>query len=141
MFEIDGAVVSPRRFDGNEFATALVDAPGVDVSRIDSRRAGTAVPLSAVLDLVDVLPGATHVTFHAVDGFSASVPVESVRDRGLIIYALEDAPLPESAGGPIRFLVPDAAACRTAEVDACANVKALSRIELTVGPGTDTRGT
>ena len=142
MFEIDGAVVSPpRRFEGNEFATALADAPSVDVSRIDSGRTGTAVPLSAVLDLVEIAPEATHITFHAADGFAASVPIESVRSRGLIIHALEDAPLPDSAGGPLRFFVPDAAACRTAEVDACANVKALARIEFTVGPGADTRGT
>jgi DMSO/TMAO reductase YedYZ molybdopterin-dependent catalytic subunit len=140
MFEIDGAVASPRRFDGNEFASAIADAPHVDVSRLDSPRTGSAVPLSAVLDLVQPLPEATHVTLHAADGFAASVPIESVRDRGLIIYALDEAPLPESAGGPLRFFVPDAASCRTAEVDTCANVKALTRIELTAGRGADTRG-
>lgn len=140
MFEIDGAVASPRHFDGKEFAAALADAPRVDVSRLDPRRSGTAVPLSAVLDLVEGLSEATHVTLHAADGFAASVPIELVRDRGLIVYALDDGPLPDSAGGPLRFFVPDAAACRTAEVDACANVKALVRIELTVGPGADARG-
>jgi DMSO/TMAO reductase YedYZ molybdopterin-dependent catalytic subunit len=140
MILIDGAISAPRRFDQIEFSTTVADVPHVDVNRIDTRRSGTAVALSDVLELVQVLPEATHVTLHAADGFAASVPIEAVRDRALIIYELDDGPLPAAAGGPLRFFVPDAAACRTADVDACANVKALVRIEFTVGPGADTRG-
>ena len=35
-------------------------------------------------------------------------------------------PLPEEKGGPVRFLIPNPAACGTAEVDTCANVKWLN---------------
>ena len=139
MLLIDGAVAAPIRLDATELQAALNDATHVNVSQIDARRVGTAVPLSELLDLADVLPDTTHVTFHAADGFAASVPLHLIRDRGLVIYAQDGGPLPESAGGPLRFLVPDAAACKTAEVDACANVKNLARIEMSVGRGADTR--
>ena len=42
-------------------------------------------------------------------------------------------------GGPIRFLIRDPAACHTGELDDCANVKFVDRIELTVAKGRDTR--
>src|ERR1700740_2079324 len=43
--------------------------------------------------------------------------------------------------GPIRFLVRDPTVCHTGELDECANVKYLSRIELTTRRGRDTRPT
>ena len=42
-------------------------------------------------------------------------------------------------GGPFRFLIRDPAACHTDELDDCANVKFLNRIELSVRRGRDTR--
>ncbi len=59
----------------------------------------------------------------------------------MVAYRLGDAPLPRELGGPLRFLVPDTGPCAADEVDACANVKFLARLELTVGPGRDTRPT
>ena len=44
-------------------------------------------------------------------------------------------------GGPVRFFIPDHAACHVAEVDECANVKFVDRIELTHGRGFDNRPT
>jgi hypothetical protein len=40
---------------------------------------------------------------------------------------------------PIRFLIPDAVAKRSAEIDACSNVKYVGRLTATVGAGRDTR--
>jgi hypothetical protein len=57
------------------------------------------------------------------------------RDLG----ASNGEPLDTKAGGPFRFLIPNAAECKTAEMDTCANVKFLDRIELTAGKGRDTR--
>jgi len=62
-----------------------------------------------------------------------------VRDRGLLIYRLAGDPLPAKDGGPIRFLIPDFAACHTTEVDECANVKFVDRIELSRERGRDNR--
>ena len=60
-------------------------------------------------------------------------------DPASVIYELDGEPLPISAGGPIRFYIPDHAACHTAEVDECANVKFVDLIELSTGKGLDTR--
>ena len=56
-----------------------------------------------------------------------------------MIYRLNGQPLPRSAGGPLRFFIPDFATCHTAEVDECANVKFVDRIELSVERGLDNR--
>ena len=136
---IDGATCQSRSFTREELARLPVEARIADVSSVVPRRQGEAVRLACLLD--DSPPGdsATHVTLHSADGFSASIPLADVRETGLILFQLEGQELPDSAGGPFRFLIPDAAACRTAELDACANVKSLVRIELTNGKGRDTR--
>lgn len=136
---VDGAVRQPRTFTRTALTALPAEARIADVSSVAPRRQGEAVRLADLLDETRPEDSATHVTLHSVDGFSASIPVAEVRESGLIIFQLKGQPLPDSAGGPYRFLIPDAAACRTAELDACANVKALARIELTNGKGRDTR--
>ena len=64
---------------------------------------------------------------------------DAVRDRALVIYELNGEPLPEKSGGPFRFLIPDHTACHTSEVDECANVKYIDRIELSAERGQDNR--
>lgn len=136
---IDGAVHHPKRFSRKELAALPTEGRVADISNIEPRRQGEAVRLSCLLEESQPDDTATHVTLQSADGFSASIPLADVRDSGLIIFQLNDNCLPESAGGPFRFLIPNAAECRTAELDACANVKDLARIELTTGKGVDTR--
>ena len=79
------------------------------------------------------------LTLASTDGkFTASVPLDDILDA-LLVYELDGKPLPEQYGGPIRFLIPDAAACHTGGADTCANVKFLGRIELTRGKVEDSR--
>jgi len=111
-----------------------------DVSSLVKKRSGAAVKLGAVLARAGVRAEATHLTVESADGtFSASVPLAGVRDVALLVYREDDEPLSSSKGGPVRLLIPDAAACRTAEIDTCANVKFVATLTLTVGPGRDTR--
>ena len=110
-----------------------------DVSRLDPKRRGRAVTLAGLLELV-ARSAARYLTLHAtVDDFHASIPLDSVRERALLIYELDGAPLPAKAGGPLRFLIPDYAACRTDEIDECANVKFVDHVELTATRGRDNR--
>ena len=44
-----------------------------------------------------------------------------------------------SKGGPTRFIIRDHAACHADEIDECANVKFLDRIEFTIDKGFDNR--
>ncbi len=111
-----------------------------DMSAIDPKRKGAAVRLEGLLSLVGVKVEAAYLGLHASkDDFHASVPLEAVRERGLVIYRIDDGPLDEAAGGPVRFYIPDFAACHTAEVDECANVKFVDWIELTAEKGFDNR--
>ncbi len=137
---IDGEVERPGQLSRANLAAIDAAYQVPDVSRVDPKRKGRAVRLAGVLALVGVKPTARYLTLHAsADDFHASVPLEAVRERGIIIYELDGKPLPVSAGGPVRFYIPDYAACHSAEVDECANVKFVDRLELSAQPGCDNR--
>ena len=111
-----------------------------DVSRLGAKRPGKAIRLAALLKLADASAEATHLGLHATrDEFHASIPLAPVLERGVIIYEVHGEPLSSSQGGPFRFFIPDHAACHLDEIDECANVKFLDRIELTQGKGFDNR--
>ncbi|MEX0714818.1 MAG: molybdopterin-dependent oxidoreductase [Pirellulales bacterium] len=140
LLTINGEVERP-------LALSFEDLQGIDpqyqvsdVSRLDAKRAGQAVTLAGLLALAGARPAAEYLTLHSsTDNFHASIPLAAVRDRALLIYRLDRAPLGAKAGGPIRFLIPDFAACHTAEVDECANVKFVDHIELSRERGFDNR--
>jgi hypothetical protein len=111
-----------------------------DVSQLDPQRRGRAVTLAGLLALVGVRPSAAYLTLHsAADDFHASIPLAAVRDRAMLIYELDGAPLPTKAGGPLRFLIPDYATCQADEIDECANVKFVDHLELSATRGRDNR--
>jgi 2-dehydropantoate 2-reductase len=140
QLQVDGEVASPRSFTRQEIAGLGADSLIADVSQLEPRRQGKAVKISAILELVSPSAAATHLTLHAsTDNFAASIPLDQVQDLGLLIFEIDGSSLQANHGGPYRFLIPNAAECKTADLDACANVKFLDRIELTVGPGKDTR--
>lgn len=137
---IDGEVGRPARLDWAALRALPAAFQIDDVSQIDPRRRGGAVWLTGLLAQVEPRATATHLTLHATaDDFHASVPLDSVRASGMLIYRLGEEPLPASQGGPLRFYIRDHASCHAAEVDECANVKFVDRIELTAGKGYDNR--
>ncbi len=135
--EIGGLVGAPRTYD---FA-GLAALPGqiADVSELAEGRQGVAVRLTTLIDRSRPDANAAFITLFAEGDYSASVPLAAVIDQAILIYKLDDGPLPAAQGGPIRFLIPDVAACQTADVDSCANVKFLRRIELGAERGRDSR--
>ena len=111
-----------------------------DVSQYDPNRKGDAVKLRGLLQLAKAKPSAKYLGLHSsTDDFHASIPLEPVLDRAFLIYRLDGKPLDLKAGGPVRFFIPDHAACHTDEIDECANVKFVDHIELTVQKGFDNR--
>jgi DMSO/TMAO reductase YedYZ molybdopterin-dependent catalytic subunit len=140
FLKIDGEVDRPAQFSRAELATVKSQFQITDVSQFDPKRRGRAVRLAGLLDQVGARASAAWLTLHSTaDDFHASVPLAAVRERAVLIYELEDAALPAAAGGPFRFLIPDFAACHTADVDECANVKFVDRIELSRERGHDNR--
>ncbi len=137
---LDGEVEQACSFSAADLVLLATEHQILDVSALEPKRQGRAIWLAGLLQAARARPSATHITLHAsADDFHASIPLAAVADRALLIYALGEGPLPASAGGPFRFFIRDHAACKTAEVDECANVKFVDRIELTAGPGHDNR--
>ena len=121
----------------------LAALPGqvADVSALAPGREGSAVRFTSVLEAASAQKDAEFLTLEADGGFAASIPLAAVIDQALLLYALDGEPLPHDKGGPVRFLIPDPAACGTADVDTCANVKWLNSISLSTERGRDVRPT
>ncbi len=137
---LDGAVQNPLHLTVADLDSLPPAARVLDVSRFHPARRGDGVTLQSLLERAVVDPSANYLTLHADrDDFHVSVPLEPVKEQGIVVYRLGSEPLAVEFGGPIRFLVPDPSACHTGELDDCANVKYLSRIELTHRRGRDTR--
>ena len=140
LLRVDGEVSRPLALTFEDFATLPAAQQVADVSRFHPKRQGDAVTLEALLAKAQPRAAASYLTLHATaDDFHASVPLAAVRGEGLVVYRLEGGPLPVKHGGPIRFLIRNPAACHTDELDDCANVKFVDRIELTAGKGRDNR--
>jgi DMSO/TMAO reductase YedYZ molybdopterin-dependent catalytic subunit len=140
ILRIDGEVEQPLDLTFQDLKSFADRDQVRDVSRFHPKRKGDGVTLNSILDRVRPKSTASYLTLHATaDNFAASVPLSAVRDEGIVVYTLDGGPLPPSNGGPIRFLIKNPAACHTDELDDCANVKFVDRIELTSGRGRDTR--
>jgi DMSO/TMAO reductase YedYZ molybdopterin-dependent catalytic subunit len=140
VLTIDGLVEHPLSLTFDDLDALPEPARVRDVSRFQPKRRGDGVALEALLERAGVRPEANYVTLHADrDDFHVSVPLGPVREQGVVVYRLGDGRLGVEEGGPIRFLIRDPSVCNTGELDECANVKYLSRIELTTRRGRDTR--
>ena len=140
MLTISGDVQHPRSLTFDDLSAIAAEHQIADVSRLIPGRKGDAVKLSGILELVKPRSTARYLGLHAsADNFHASIPLAAVVDRALVIYRLEGQPLPAKTGGPVRFFIPDFAACHTGEIDECANVKFVDSLELSAEKGFDNR--
>ena len=140
LLRLEGDVERPLELTFEDFEKFPDSDQVVDMSQIDPKRAGVALRLSSLLATARVKSTAAYLTLHAsADDFHASIPLAPVREKALLIYGLRGEPLPGNAGGPVRFYVPDFAACHSSEIDECANVKFVDRIELSRDKGADNR--
>jgi len=131
---IEGAVVQPVSFDRAAIAS-LPEEHQLDVSTVMPGMQGRGIRMKGLLDVPALAIEADHVAFHAADGkYSACLTLRQAREHGILVYELDGAPLPDMKGGPFRLVTPGLG-------DLCANVKGVARIEITKGPGRDTRQT
>ncbi|MFP6663185.1 MAG: molybdopterin-dependent oxidoreductase [Deltaproteobacteria bacterium] len=137
--KVEGEVANPGSLGFAELAALPQQIE--DIAALVPGRSGGAVELAAILTAVGVSDEATHITLASTDGdFAASVPLTAVASA-IVVYRDGVSALPVSAGGPVRFFIPEVGDCHSGPVDACVNVKFLGTIRLTVGPGRDTRPT
>ena len=140
LLVIDGQVRLPQSISLKDLQSLPADSQVADVRELGAKRECSAVALAAVLGLAEPLLDAVYWGLHATaDDFHASIPLAPVLNRAVLIYSQQDQPLPISSGGPFRLFIPDHSACHVSEIDECANVKFLDRIELTRGKGHDNR--
>ena len=115
-----------RQFTQEELAGS---SEVVDLTTLCSNRQGRALPISILL--AGMVADATELVLtSSADGFAATLPLSAALEVGLIWFAGETDFLTEQQGGPFRFLIPNAAECKTAVLDTCANVKFVDRIEV-----------
>lgn len=130
---IEGAVVQPVTLDREALIRLPLEYQVADLDTIMPNMKGKAVRVKGILEVPALAIGADHITFHSQDGqFAASLTVKQAAEYGVLVYELDGQPLPESKGGPFRLVAPGLG-------DLCAHVKGVARIELTQGPGKDTR--
>jgi DMSO/TMAO reductase YedYZ molybdopterin-dependent catalytic subunit len=84
----------------------------------------TGVPLARVLERAGGAgPGAVRVVFHAVGGYTDSLPVAKALDPATVVaYGMNDRSLPRAHGFPARIIAPG--------IYGMKNVKWLERIEV-----------
>jgi len=135
IVKIDGAVVQPVSLDRQAILQLPDEYQVADVSAVMAGMKGRAIKVKGLLDVPALNIDADHVTFHSLDGtYAATLTLQQARDFGVLVYELDGEPLPDGKGGPFRLVTPGLG-------DLCANVKGVGRIEVTKGPGRDTRQT
>jgi DMSO/TMAO reductase YedYZ molybdopterin-dependent catalytic subunit len=140
LLRIDGAVARALDLTYTDLDAMPETDRVLDVSRFHPKRRGDGVSLDALLRLASPRPEANFVTLHAgKDDFHVSIPLAPLHGQGVVVYRVGDRPLGPDDGGPIRLIIRDPSACHTGDLDECANVKFLDRIELTERKGRDTR--
>lgn len=128
---VEGEVEQPKVFGYGDLL-ALPDQVE-DVSAVVPGKVGAGVRLDAVLAEVGVHPSATHVYLESSDeSFQATLPLDGIR-HAVLAYRLGDDPLPDSKGGPVRFLTPHRGGCDKADGHVCANVKGLGLVRVLRG--------
>ncbi|PSQ44867.1 sulfite oxidase, partial [Halobacteriales archaeon SW_6_65_15] len=74
-------------------------------SKFDCEFTGVAFPHIAAL--AGVRDDATHVLFHALDGYTTNLPLEDcMREEVLFTWAFDGDDLAEEHGGPLRVVTP-----------------------------------
>jgi len=140
LLRVLGAVARPLDLTWADLMAFPESYRVLDVARFHPGRRGDAITLDSLLRRAEPHPDAAYLTLHADrDDFHVCIPLAAVRPEGLVVFRLGELPLAVEQGGPIRFLIRDPAACHTDELDDCANVKYVDRIELSNGKGRDTR--
>jgi DMSO/TMAO reductase YedYZ molybdopterin-dependent catalytic subunit len=134
LVTVDGLVDTPLRLDHAAWSALprraeTADFQCVEGWSVDGLRWGGVAPRT-LLDMAGLKPGAAHVNFHALGGtYADSLPLSQVDDaRTLLADTLDERPLPDVHGGPLRLVVPTQLGYK--------NVKWVVRLEVTDRPVT-----
>jgi DMSO/TMAO reductase YedYZ molybdopterin-dependent catalytic subunit len=86
-----------------ECVSNTINPPGALISNAK----WTGVMLATLLNQAGIQPTAKYVVFRCGDGYTVGIPLERALLPGtLLVYKMNDAPLPEDHGFPVRAIVP-----------------------------------
>lgn len=75
----------------------------------------TGVAFHELVQIVHPTPRARFVTVHGADGYTTSLPLEAMRKPDVLLaHRLNGEPLPPELGGPLRLVVPEKYAYKSA---------------------------
>jgi len=73
------------------------------------------IPFKTIAKIVKPKEKAKYVTLECDDGYTTSLPLSDLlEDKVLLAYKLDDKPLPPERGGPLRLIVPQKYAYKSA---------------------------
>lgn len=116
LLVIDGLVENPQALDLNTIRSLPTVSQYATLECISNPVAGDLIGttlfqgarLKDVLARAQLKPEAVDIKFTCVDGYTESLPLESVNDsRTLLCYAMGNQALTESHGAPLRLYTPD----------------------------------
>ena len=109
--DVTGAVAHRLHWDWSAFQAEKQDSRVTDIhcvttwSRYDNRWQG--LDTRRLLDLVEPLPGATHVVLYGSDGYTTNLPLaDFAAPDAMLVHSWEGKPLTRDHGGPVRLIVP-----------------------------------
>ena len=133
VLDVVGGGIEHLSFDSSALAHLPAEFQVEDVGLVMPGMRGKGIRLAGLLELANLKANAGYVTFVSQDGqYSTSLTLTQARNFGILLYDVDGEPLPFEKGGPFRLVTPGLG-------DLCANVKNVGQIEISAGPGKDTR--
>ncbi len=108
---VDGLVNTPKQYTYDEVKALPSEERLITLYCVegwDATILWKGVTMKALLDAANVQPEAKTVIFHAVDGYTTSLPLQEILEKNLMIaYAANDIALPPEMGYPFIFVAED----------------------------------
>ncbi len=108
---VTGAVTEERTFDWEALTSLPTETQHQDIHCVTGwssfDHTVTGIPFPEIADTVGVDGTATHILFHATDGYTTDLPLEDcMREEVLLAFEHEGEPLSRTHGGPLRVFTP-----------------------------------
>lgn len=106
-----GLVENPHEYSWSEFmelpqVESVSDFHCVETWSVEDQKWG-GVRFKTLIDEAAPLKKAKYVLFEAYDGYTTSLPIKELTDDDVLLaHKLDDEPLPQPLGGPVRLVVP-----------------------------------
>ena len=128
VLRIDGAVIQPIILNRTALAKLPSEHQVTDVGPLHPGMRGRGIRVKGLLEIATLAIGVDSVVFHSYDRtVAARLTLRQAFDHGILVYQLDEQPLPTHLGGPYRLITPGLE-------HECANIKEVGRIELTHSP-------